>query len=366
MRHRRFRMPHVEDEIIYVRKYKFMKALVLEKYNELTLKDIPTPEIEDNDVLIRVKACSICGSDVHGYDGSSGRRIPSIVMGHEASGIIEKTGCKVKGFEKGDDVVFNSTLFCGECYYCRRGKQNMCLNGKVYGVSCEGYRLQGAMAEFIAVPYHILYKIPKGVSYEEAALVEPLSIALHAVNCTPINLNDTAVVFGAGTIGLMITKLLALSSCGKIIAVDVDELKLEHARECGAHLCLNPRNCSAAEEIIKATDGRGADIAFEAVGIPDTTISGIECLKKGGQFTLVGNISPNINLPVQKVVLRELNLVGAYCCANEYETSLNLISSKAIKVNDLISAVVPLEKGQEMFDRLHKSEKGLMKIILTP
>ena len=147
-----------------------MKALVLEAYKKLVIKEVAQPVIANNEVLIRVKACSICGSDVHGYDGSSGRRQPPIIMGHEASGIIEETGKDVSGYSIGDRVTFNSTYYCGECYYCKKGSQNMCQSGKVFGVACDQYRLDGAMAEYVAVPSHILFKIPDNVGFDQAAL----------------------------------------------------------------------------------------------------------------------------------------------------------------------------------------------------
>ena len=343
-----------------------MKALVLEKPGQLVLKQIERPRVQPDDVLVRVKACAICGSDVHGLDDSSGRRHPPIVMGHEASGIIEEAGSAVTGFKTGDRVVFNSTLYCGTCHYCARGLQNMCVSAKVYGVSCDSYRLQGAMAEYIAVPQRILYHLPSAVSFEEAALVEPLSIALHAINLATINLGDSAVVFGAGTIGMMLIKLLVLSSCGELIAVDVDDTKLEFAKNKGADHCFNPQAGDLQSRIIQATQGLGADIAYEAVGIPATTQAGIECLRKLGTFVLLGNLTPAFEMPVQKVVLKQLRLIGSYCFASEAETSLKLLADKSVAVDDLISVAAPLEDGAKMFERLRSGEKGLRKVVLIP
>jgi len=343
-----------------------MKALVLEKPNQLVLKQIETPRPRDGEVLVRVKACAICGSDVHGLDDSSGRRHPPIVMGHEAAGIIEEAGGSVAEFKSGDRVVFNSTLYCGKCHYCRRGLQNMCVSGKVFGVSCDSYRLQGAMAEYIVVPERILYRLPDAVSFEQAALVEPFSIALHAINSAEINLDDVAVVLGAGTIGILLIKLLRLSSVGKVIAVDIDEAKLEFARKTGADHALDSAKVDLQAKILDNTQGQGADIAYEAVGIPATTRAGIECLKKMGVFVLLGNLTPSIDISIQKVVLKQLKLFGSYCFANEAETSLKLLADKSVTVDDLISVVAPLEEGPKWFERLRSGEKGLRKVILAP
>jgi L-iditol 2-dehydrogenase len=343
-----------------------MKALVLEKPNQLVLKQVDRPRLDEDGVLVRVKACSICGSDVHGLDDSSGRRHPPIIMGHEASGVVEEVGPAVNGFKPGDRVVFNSTLYCGTCHYCRRGLQNMCVSGKVFGVSCDSFRLQGAMAEYIAVPSRILYRLPDSVSFEQAALIEPLSIALHAVNRAEIHLGDTAVVFGAGTIGIMLIKLLALTSCRAIIAVDVDDSKLELAAASGARWCLNSAKVDLTARVLELTAGLGADLAFEAVGIPATMKAGIDCLARMGSFVILGNLTPNIELPIQKVVIRQLKLIGAYCFSHEAETSLELLAEGKVKVDDLISVSAPLEEGQRMFQRLRAGEKGLRKIVLVP
>src|SRR5689334_1259243 len=145
-----------------------MKALLLKQYMELEMVDAPPPAYTDHDVLIRVRACGICGSDIHGLDGSTGRRIPPLIMGHEASGVIDSVGAAVKGWKPGDRVTFDSTVSCGACHFCRRGQINLCENRQVLGVSCGDYRRNGAFAEFVSVPENILYKIPDNVPFEHA------------------------------------------------------------------------------------------------------------------------------------------------------------------------------------------------------
>ncbi|HEY5465465.1 MAG TPA: alcohol dehydrogenase catalytic domain-containing protein, partial [Clostridia bacterium] len=215
-----------------------MKALVLKEYNRFSYEDVPVPVYGSDDVLIRVKACSICGSDVHGMDGSTGRRIPPVVMGHEASGIIEQTGENVRGYKIGDRVTFDSTVYCGECYFCRRGEINLCDDRKVMGVSTGEYNFPGAFAEYVAVPQRILYPLPENVTFEFAAMVEPLSIAFHAIRRSPVSLGNTAVVVGAGMIGSLVIQLLKIAGCGKIIAVDMIQEKLDMAKKLGADICL--------------------------------------------------------------------------------------------------------------------------------
>jgi L-iditol 2-dehydrogenase len=217
-----------------------MQALVLTHYNRFELQDVPTPEIGPEEVLVRVAACGICGSDVHGMDGSTGRRRPPIIMGHEAAGAIAAVGRRVQDWAEGDRVTFDSTIYCGACWFCRRGDINLCDNRRVLGVSCEEYRRDGAFAEYVAVPQHILYRLPDAVTFHQAAMVEPLSIALHAVARTRVTLDDTAVVLGAGMIGLMVTQALRAAGCGRIIAVDLDSSRLELACKLGADEGLRP------------------------------------------------------------------------------------------------------------------------------
>ena len=343
-----------------------MKALVLAEYNQFEYKEVPEPSVGPEDVLIQVKACAICGSDVHGMDGSTGRRIPPVIMGHEAAGVIAEVGANVVGWQKGDRVTFDSTVYCGRCYFCQRGLTNLCDNRRVLGVSCDEYRQDGAFAEYVAVPQHILYRLPAGLSFEQAALVEPLSVAFHAVERTPISLNDTAVVVGAGMIGLLVIQSLRAAGCGHIIAVDINQTRLDLACKLGADEALNPDSVDVMAQVLKCTANHGADIAFEVVGITPTLQLSIECLRKGGTLTLVGNMSPTAELPLQSVVTRELTLVASCASRGEYPACLDMIARGAINVDALVSAVAPLAEGASWFERLYEGEPDLMKVILSP
>ena len=201
-----------------------MKALVLTRYNQLDYQDVPPPEIQPDEVLVAVRACGICGSDVHGMDGSTGRRLPPLIMGHEAAGVIVQGGRGVQGWAEGDRVTFDSTISCGACAPCRAGHINLCDRRRVLGVACDEFRQHGAFAELVAVPQSILYRLPADLSFARAAMVEPVSVAVHAVGRTTIRLNDTAVVIGAGMIGLLVIQALQAAGCGRIIAVDLTGL----------------------------------------------------------------------------------------------------------------------------------------------
>jgi len=341
-----------------------MKALVLKEYRQFALEDFPVPALQPDEVLVRVRACGICGSDVHGMDGSSGRRIPPIVMGHEAAGMIAEIGSAVSGWKKGDRVTFDSTVSCGECWYCRRGEINLCDNRRVLGVSCGEYRRHGAFAEFVAVPQRILYRLPDNITYEQAAMVEAVSVAVHAVERTPLKLNSSVAVIGTGMIGLLVVQVLRARGCGEIIAVDLDEGKLKLATRFGATQTVQLEEAHFQNGTPRFTSG--VDAAFEVVGLSPTVKMAIECVRKGGSVTLVGNLKPQVELPLQAVVTRELTLIGTCASAGEYPACLDLIASGRVNVTDFISATPPLEEGAQWFERLYAGEKGLMKVLLKP
>ena len=343
-----------------------MKALLLSEYKHLQLSDLPTPVPGPGEVLIEVAACGICGSDVHGYDGSSGRRIPPVVMGHEAAGCVAAIGPGVSGFATGDRVTFDSTVYCGRCEFCRNGEVNLCDDRQVVGVSCGDYRRAGAFAEFVTVPAHILYPIPANLEFPEAAMLEAVSVALHAVRLAEVKPGQTAVVIGAGMIGLLLLQAARVAGCTRIIVADVDATRLQLATDLGADEVVNTSHADLAAEIARLTGGRGADLAFEAVGRSETVASAIDCVRKGGSVVLVGNIAAQVEIPLQKVVTRQIRLQGSCASAGEYPQAMELIASGKIRVKPLISAVAPLSMGPDWFARLYAREPNLMKVVLDP
>jgi len=343
-----------------------VRALVLTQYHHLELQDVPEPEIGPDDVLVAVKACGICGSDVHGMDGSTGRRRPPIIMGHEAAGEIVRVGAGVEGWGVGDRVTFDSTVYCGRCPPCREGRINLCDNRRVLGVSCEEYRRHGAFADYVAVPQPILYRLPDALSYRRAAVVEAVSIALHAVSRTRVRLNDTALVVGAGMIGILAVQALRAAGCGRICVADLAPARLELARKLGADEVLRSDTVDVAQEVLRRTGGRGVDVAVEAVGLTPTLQTAVASLRKGGQLTLIGNFAPQVELPLQAVVTRELTLNGSCASCGEYPACLDLIARGTVDVDSLTSAVAPLEEGPTWFKRLYEGKEPLMKVILEP
>jgi len=344
-----------------------VKALVLEEYMKFSFRDYPDPKLRDeNDVVVRVRAAAICGSDVHGMDGSTGRRIPPIVMGHEASGEIVEAGAGVRDFRVGDRVTFDSTEYCGECFYCKRGEVNLCDNRKVLGVSCGDYRRDGTFAEYIVLPKRILYKMPEALDFAAASIAEPAAVAAHAAAITPIKMGDSLIVVGAGLIGLLLIQVLRAHSAGTILALETDPERRAAALAAGASAALDPASPATKAAILELSGGRGFDRAFEAVGASAPIATAIGAVRKGGSVTLIGNVSPSVEMPLQAIVTRQLTLYGSCAMAGEYPLVLDLLARGKIDAKSIISAVAPLSEGASWFARLHAREKGLLKVVLEP
>ena len=341
-----------------------MKALVMREYKHLSYEDVAKPTPKKGEVLIRVKACSVCGSDVHGFDGSTGRRRPPVIMGHEASGIIVECAEGVKNHKVGDRVTFDSTVYCNECEMCKAGKVNLCANRQVLGVSCEEYNRQGCFAEYVALPEYILYDIPDNVTYVQAAMIEPLSVAYHAATRTKIKAGDSVVIFGIGTIGLLTLQVVKSFGAKQIIAVDIDDSRLELAKQNGATEVVNSKDPTALEQILGLTHNKeGVDIAIDATGIDVTTNMCIKSVHLDGSVILIGNVAPKIEFPLQYVVTHQISLFGSCASAGEYPQCLELISSGKVEVDSMISKAIPLAEGNKWMNKIYNREDGLTKIV---
>ena len=343
-----------------------MKALIYTKPYTFEYSDFPDPAAGDDDVLIRIRACGICGSDVHGFTGKTGRRIPPLIMGHEAAGIVERLGKNVSDFKKGDRVCFDSTVYCNKCEACRAGLFNRCDERQVLGVSVPAFKRHGAFAEFVAVPWWIVSKIPEQLSFVNAALLEPASIGTHAANRAPISNNDTVVVIGAGTIGLFILQGAKLRGAAKVIAVDINEYRLDLAKKIGADRLINPLESDLSEAILQETEGKGANVTLEAVGYAKTFADAVSITRMGGHIVAVGNLEKKAEFDLQQLVAKEHTFIGSYASSGEFRDCIELVASGKINVEPLISDVLPLEQGPDAFDRLLKAEENLLKIVLEP
>jgi len=347
-----------------------MKALLLSAPGTLDLADLPDPWPGPGEVRVRVAACGICGSDVHGFTGSTGRRIPPLVMGHEAAGTVDAVGPGVTDVAIGDRVALDSTVSCGGCEHCRAGRENLCTHRQVLGVSCGTYRRHGCFADFVVVPRRIVFPIPASMSFVAAALLEPLTIALHAVNLGAAGpAIRSAVVVGAGTIGLAVVAALRSRGVGRIAALDLDADRLAAARRLGADetFAAGPTaGAAAAAWGTSSADTDGADLVVEAVGCTSAVQTAVAAATRGGTVVLVGNVSPEIELPLQTVVTRQLRLQGSCASAGCYPEAIRLVASGAVDLSGFVSRVAPLSEGPAWFDRLHRRQPGLVKVVLEP
>jgi len=343
-----------------------VKALLYTEPYTFAYTDVPDPTVGDEDVLVRVKACGICGSDVAGHTGKTGRRLPPLIMGHEAAGVVERVGRKVKGFAAGDRICFDSTVYCNRCPACKQGLFNRCVKRQVLGVSVPEFKRNGAFAELLAVPHWICAKLPAHMSFVQASLLEPASIGTHAAGRAPISPSDTVVVIGAGTIGLFILQAAKLRGAKAVIVSDLNDFRLDLARQVGADACINSGKANLKDEILQRTEGRGADVVLEAVGFGETFRQAVSITRTGGHVVAVGNLQKEVEFNLQELVSRELTFTGSYASSGEFRTCIDLIASGQINVAPLVSEVQPLKEGPAAFKRLLDAKENLLKIVLEP
>jgi L-iditol 2-dehydrogenase len=312
------------------------------------VRDVPIPAVADDEVLIKVKAAAICGSDlgIYRYTAAySGMRLP-VVMGHEFAGEIVETGKLVEGYAVGDGVLSESVKACGECSFCRMGMSNLCDGSTLFGIHTDG-----GFAEYVTVPHRLLHRIPRGMSCEEAALVEPLSNAVHFVNdVTPFQSGDLVVVQGCGPIGLFSAQLFRLGGARVIISgLGVDGVRLGIAEKLGFE-AVNIDEVDLMEHIMDLTGGRGADVAFVAVGAPPAVKQAMGLVKKRGTITVVGIFGSDVPVDATRLVRRELTMMGAYDARPvNFLTSIALISEGKVNVRDVLTHRFSLDDAEEAF-----------------
>lgn len=344
-----------------------MKALQLKDYMEFEYIDVEKPAAADDEVLIRIKAVAVCGSDIAGIDGSTGRRQPPIIMGHEASGIVEQVGKKVTLFSPGDRVNFDSTVYCGKCEFCKSGRVNLCEERRVLGVSCNEYRKHGAFCEYIAVPERIVYKIPDHITFEKAALAEPISVAFHAVRRLGIKDGDTVALFGTGTIALFAVQIIKALYPARLIVIGRSQSKLNLAKELGADHIVNSKEEDLREAVQRITGQKGAERALDAAGAAATFSSAVEVLQKGGTFITVANLEKTFPLDVAKLVTQELTIGGSCAFSGEFSEAIAMLSEGKIRTDYVISRVLDLKDGGDFIKQSYQNKPvDFFKCILHP
>jgi len=336
-----------------------MRAAMFGGPGQVSVVETEEPELNEDEVLIKVKACGICGTDDLIYKGKYPPAIFPLILGHEYSGQVTDIGKEVQEFKSGDKVAVDPNIFCGKCFYCKKGQGNLCKYYRALGVT-----LNGGFAEFSAVPASNVYKIEENVDYSEAAMVEPLACCVRGVELGNVSLGDNIVVLGSGSIGNFIMQLSRISGAGKIIVIEPLEERRELALESGADYVLDPKNDNIEGEVKRITE-EGADVVFECSGNKSAQESTLRLARRGGSIIFFGcspedqinSISPYI------VNENELTIRGSF--NNPYTTSkaARLISSGKIESKHLISHRLPLSEIKKGFSIFGNS--GVNKIIIT-
>jgi threonine dehydrogenase-like Zn-dependent dehydrogenase len=343
-----------------------MKALVYYGHGELRLDDRPVPTPGKDEVLIKMRAVSICGSDLGAYRllEDSPRWEPPIVLGHEFAGEIAGFGEDVHNFTIGQAVTANPMLYCGKCYYCKNGQFNLCPHRFSLGTSIGGLRHDGAMQEYLAVRASNVFLLPEGVSFIQGALAEPLAVTLAAAKNGDWGDGERVLIIGMGPIGQMILKFLKAQGHKQVFVSDVLPMRLRLAEEIGADALINGKEDVVAK-VSQLTDGIGVDRVIIAAGFPGVIESSIKMVRNGGRIVVVALMHHHVDLNPLDIVGRQISIIGSYMFTHEFSEVLDMIAAKKINVDDLITSTHPLASGLYLFDELCDVNCKDLKVILT-
>jgi threonine dehydrogenase-like Zn-dependent dehydrogenase len=339
-----------------------MKGLVYHGEKRLRWEEVPDPEMGEDQLLVEPRAVGVCGSDLHGYLGITGRRIPPMIMGHEFSGVVRDTGKNAKRFSPGDRVCVQPIQFCGACVFCHQGYQNICPNKRLLGVM----DVDGAMAELVAVNEDHAFLLAEDVSFADGSMVEPFSVTHAAVKQAPDLEGKNVAIVGAGTIGLCLLQFVVMGKPQRIITTDLSEHRLSIAGQLGAQTLVNPGQVDPVQAVLEVTDGLGADIVFEAVGESPTARQSVDLARIRGNIIWIGNSAKTVEIDMQKVVTTELNIQGSYGFTTEtFKETLDLMNAGKLKAERIISVKEPLSEGAAVFDKMLRDKEKYIKAILV-
>jgi L-iditol 2-dehydrogenase len=345
-----------------------MKAAIYQGIDNMEVKEIETPRVDDEGILVRVKACAVCGSDVRIFHHGNSRVVPPQIIGHEFSGVIEGVGRNVKGFSPGERIAVGADVPCGECVFCKAGIGNNCQINYAMGYQFAGGFAEYALLNRTMVSYGPITKIPDHVSYEEAALAEPLGCVINALTLSGVNIGDTFALIGAGPIGLMLMQAAKMMGACKVIAIELVKERLEIAKRFGADVCICPADEDAAARVLEETGGLGADIVYTANSVPQTQADALKMAKNRGRVCFFGGLAKdrsNVTLDTNIIHYKELFVHGAHgSMPVHHMKAVNLIASGKIDMKKFISHKMPLDQIREAF-RIAESYEGL-RVVVNP
>ena len=338
-----------------------MKAARFYEKHKLVVEEVPEKQPDEYGVMIKIRYCGICGTDVHIFEGAKGSAevTPPVILGHELSGDVVRVGAMVKNVKPGDRVSVDPNSYCGKCYFCANGKRHLCENMVGLGTAADG-----GFAEYVTVPEELVFPIAENVSYEAAAMTEPLSCCLHGMELTEVKLGDTVMVIGTGNIGMIMLQLAKSAGAARIIAVEPNETRRQKAKLFGADICIDPLHDDTAA-VLKANNIKNIEKVIDCAGLTSTAEYAVEYAGRGATVMLFGLTAPDdaMSLKPFSVFKKELTIKGSFVNPNAFERAGRLLSSGVVKVEELITDIVPLGNIQSVFEsRLYaKNGKVLIK-----
>jgi 2-desacetyl-2-hydroxyethyl bacteriochlorophyllide A dehydrogenase len=343
-----------------------MKAAVIHGPRDIRLETVENPSIRCDEILLKVKACGICGSDIHTYKmGAMSASPNSRVLGHEFSGEIVELGSDIEGLKVGDRVLGTGRRNCGRCHWCQRGQSHRCSN-----IAVPGYGLDGAFAEYVVVPNPVLgktlFKIPEALDWEEAATVEPVSVACHAVEAAKIQPNETVVILGAGMIGQGVAQAAKAGGAAKVIVCEPSSKRLTMAKNLGADIALNPKEIDPVKAVTEATSREMVDVAFECSGVAAAFRQAFSMVRAFGRVMQVAVFEENVELKpdlMSLITFRNLTLRG--CAGQRWPMALDLVRLGQVKTRDLITHEFTLNNAKEAFETQLNSDEAI-KVLIKP
>jgi L-iditol 2-dehydrogenase len=343
-----------------------VKAAVIRGPLTMRVEDRPMPVFDEHGALVRVRAAGICGSDIHGFLGKSGkRRMPGLIIGHEAAGEVVEVGSRVEGLARGDRVAIDPQISCGTCDPCRRGYANLCDNMLAIGSSMRTF-FDGAMCEYVGLPARQFYRLPPQVSFTEGAMLDPVGNSLHVFNRAEVKIGDTVAIVGAGTIGLILVQLARRSGAGTVIAVDVCGERLELAKTFGADVLVRADREDSVARIMEETGGRGADVVVESAGPSATYGVAVRSARKRGRVMALGFSDAEVAIPTQSLLFREITIVGCSGFVLECRTAIELLAAGSVDVKPLISREYPIDDVQRAFTEASDPASHAVKTMIIP
>ncbi|MCI4439294.1 zinc-dependent alcohol dehydrogenase family protein [archaeon] len=340
-----------------------MKAVALFGVGDIRVVEKEIPKIGDKEVLIKVGACGICGTDIHFFKGEWEVKTP-LVLGHEFSGVVEKVGSKVSNIKVGDRVVAEPNIPCGECKYCRMSERNFfCENLQATGVT-----IDGAFAEYVKVPAQNVYKIPDSLTLEEAALIEPLACIVRGLDNVGIKVGSNVAIVGAGPIGLLMTQVVNYYGASRTFVIDMDDDRLKLAKELGATYTINFKEQDPKSFVYEKTEGIGVDVSIECVGSSAAIETAFRLARRGGKLLIFGVAPEHDVWHVKPFELydKEISIFTSYRSPYTFQRAVEVASSGKIKLKPIISHIYSLDEAPKAFNELASRKKGMIKVLLKP